>query len=74
MLIFSSVSLRPCDSRVTPSQALRQIVRYYAEFAVIHYDLVRITMADACNLPDPEWEVMVQMLRDHIDEWTHLLR
>lgn len=49
-------------------------MRYHAEFAVIHFDLVRITMAVARNLPDPEREVMVQMLRDHIDDWTHLLR
>ncbi|WP_375000902.1 TetR/AcrR family transcriptional regulator [Aeromicrobium sp. CTD01-1L150] len=57
-----------------PRQALRQIVDSYADFAVAHYGLVQITMAEVRNLPDPERETMVQLQRDHIGEWTHLLR
>jgi AcrR family transcriptional regulator len=61
-------------SAATPMDALANLARDYAAFAVSHHDLVTLLITEVHNLPEGDRVAVMEAQRAYVAEWVHLLR
>ncbi|WP_222853702.1 TetR/AcrR family transcriptional regulator [Fodinicola acaciae] len=56
------------------ADALSQLIRSYAGFALEHRELVDVLVTEVAHLPEPERHRARQTQHDYVSEWVHLVR